>query len=521
MMTALRLVTPEPRYTLLSGHPASDHQAAIFDALADQRSGSKMVIAVAGSGKTTTIKNGLRSIPVGSSVQLFAFNTEAAASLKAALAEVAVVDPERVRGVRAGTFHSVGYAALLKHLGCRADALKPDGSKVRKTLKALLTEEDHDIYASFVAKLVGLAKGEGIGCLVPDTEDRWYDIVDHHGLYLDAEEATIERGIEIARKTLAHSSQAAKVTKSIDYDDMLYLPLLWKLRLWRNDIVFVDEAQDTNPVRRALARLALKPGGRMYAVGDPRQSIYGFTGASTDAMDLLRHEFDASDLPLTVSYRCSQAVVRHAQRWVDYIEFSDGAPEGEVTIVSEDDALEVLTQDDAVLCRQTSPLVAMAYRLIATGRGCRVLGKEIGEGLVALVRAQRAKGIDRLVEKLTIYRDRETSKFIAKGEETMAEAVVDRVECVMTCVRALPETDRTVPALERRIKALFEVEGWVLTLATVHKSKGLEFDNVAILRPDLMPSRAARQEWEVTQEENLCYVAATRAKLKLMYLEVR
>jgi ATP-dependent exoDNAse (exonuclease V) beta subunit len=43
---------------------------------------------------------------------------------------------------------------------------------------------------------------------------------------------------------------------------------------------------------------------------------------------------------------------------------------------------------------------------------------------------------------------------------------------------------------------------------------------VAILRPDLMPSKAARQEWQYDQELNLCYVAATRAKEHLMYLAV-
>jgi len=384
-----------------------------------------------------------------------------------------------------------------------------------------LTPDDRELYASFVTKLVGLAKGEGIGALVPNSAERWYGIVDHHGLSLDSEDAMVERAVEIAGKTLAYSSHIAREKRIIDYNDQLYLPLLWRLRLWRNDVVFVDEAQDTNPVRRAIARLALVPGGRLFAVGDPNQSIYGFTGASTDAMNIIRREFRATDLPLSVSYRCSRAVVAEARRWVDHIEPAPDAPDGSVEYLSESEGLASLTPADAVLCRQTAPLVTMAYREIARGRGCRILGRDIGEDLVALVEAQRAKGIDRLLEKLATWRDREVAGFEARGEEVKAEAVADRVECVMVCIRALPATERTVPALTRRMAALFEdrPDARLLTLATCHKSKGLEWNQVGILRPDLMPSRAAQAEWECAQETNLQYVAATRAKLRLVYLE--
>jgi superfamily I DNA/RNA helicase len=58
----------------------------------------------------------------------------------------------------------------------------------------------------------------------------------------------------------------------------------------------------------------------------------------------------------------------------------------------------------------------------------------------------------------------------------------------------------------------------LLTLATQHKSKGREWPQVAILRPDLNPSKAARLEWQETQEFNLMGVAATRARERLIYV---
>jgi superfamily I DNA/RNA helicase len=507
---------------LLSGHDASAHQAAVFDAVANATSGSKIIKSVAGSGKTTVIKNALRYMPAGAHVQGLAFNVEAANNLKAALAEVIAEDgAARYANVRMGTFHSVGMYAIVRsgRAGPRT-AIKVDAGKCRRLLRARLGEDEFELYNSFVCTLVGLAKGEGIGALVPDTDEQWWKLVEHHGLYLDSEEADEARGIEIARKLLTYSNACA-AKGDLDYNDQLYLVILWKLRLWQNDIVFVDEVQDTNPTRRAMLWLLLRPRGRLFAVGDPCQSIYGFTGATTDAMDIIAREFNAEELPLTVSYRCAQAVVEHAQQWVDYIEASSFAPVGRceqgVELVK---ALEVLTATDAVLCRQTAPLVTLAYKLIAKGRAVRVAGKEIGEGLVNLVHSQRAKGIDRLVEKLQAWCDREVAKFRAKGDETRAEGVEDRTECVMVIIANLPETKRTIPALVAQINGLFEDNGSkMLTLSTVHKAKGQEWDTVAILRPDLMPSKGARQQWQLDQEINLMYVAATRAKTTLLYLD--
>jgi len=64
------------------------------------------------------------------------------------------------------------------------------------------------------------------------------------------------------------------------------------------------------------------------------------------------------------------------------------------------------------------------------------------------------------------------------------------------------------------IKGIFEdnVTG-MLVLSTIHKSKGREWDTVFWLdRDGTLPSKYARQKWQLQQEDNLCYVAATRAK---------
>ena len=97
---------------------------------------------------------------------------------------------------------------------------------------------------------------------------------------------------------------------------MIYMPLIKRMKFWGFRWVFVDEAQDTNPARRAMIRAMLAPGGRVVAVGDRHQAIYGFAGADADSLDLIAADFNASRLPLTTTYRCPQAVVSFAQQWV-------------------------------------------------------------------------------------------------------------------------------------------------------------------------------------------------------------
>lgn len=496
----------------------SAHQQKFFDWI-KTGNGSAVMIAVAGSGKSTTIRNALPLIPESKFVHIFAFNTTIAREMQDGIARVAKETGRSVQRVRASTFHSVGFGAIAKFLGKPANMIQTDGSKCRKLFKDMVGESDFEDYGAFVARLVGLAKGEGIGALVPDTEERWFDLVRHHDLTLETETATETRGIEYARLLLKRSNEVAKADAYIDFDDQLYLPLLWKLRLWQNDFVFIDEAQDTNPVRRAIAKLALRPGGRLVAVGDPRQAIYGFTGASHDAIELIKREFHAVELPLTVSYRCPRAVGEMAKTLVPYFEVNQGAPEGSVDTLDLADGLRSFTAADAILCRNTNPLVELAYYLIGQGKGCTILGRDIGEGLINLVKKMRAQSIDRLVVKLEEYRAREEAKHMAKGEEQKAESVNDRVACVLTVIDNLPETQRTIGALVTRLGNLFEEKSGVLTLCTAHKAKGKEWDRVGILRPDLMPSKWARQDWQVQQEENLMYVSWTRAKRDLVFLE--
>jgi len=493
-------------------YPPSEMQTSFYSWIYSGE-GNAVLIAVAGSGKSTSIVNSLMYIDPWKFVTVLAFNKIIADEMKAKIRELATKLGKDVNRISARTFHGLGFGAVCKKLGKRPGDVEPDPNKLRTLFEEEYGLEIYDLYGSFVTKLVSLGKGRGIGCLVPNNPDSWSEIVFHHDLSLDSEEADEEQAIEYAKELLRLSNQAAEKGWN-DYDDQIYLPVLWRLKLWQNDFLFIDEAQDTNPVRRAIARMALRPNGRLIAVGDPAQAIYGFTGATHNAIDLIKQDFNAVELPLTVSYRCPRVAEEMVRKFVPHFSVWEGAPEGSKISLNLKGALLKLTANDAILCRNTAPLVALAFRIIGSGRGCKVLGKDIGQGLISLIKKQKAQTIDSLEEKLTGFYQRESEKLIKKKEEGKAAALKDRVDSVFAVIKLLPENKRTVAQLILILDDMFSDDEYrkLLTLSTIHKAKGREWDRVAVLEPGLSPSKWARQPHQYKQELNLMYVRDTRFK---------
>jgi DNA helicase-2/ATP-dependent DNA helicase PcrA len=487
--------------------------------------GNAIVDAKAGSGKSTTGEEMVRRIPNPSHSHVYlAFNK-------------AIADEMKGRGVNGRTFHSLTYTPVTRAKGCNnvdsnklrlliqdavgneeiQTATRNNASVPRSPALNYMSKNDSYLYGNLIVRLVGLARNAGIGCLCQNIPEVWQGLVDYHDLELDSEAATIDRGIELAMQLLEWSNRSPL----LDFDDLLYFAVRDNISLPKFDYVFVDEAQDTNSIQRAILKKIMKPTSRLIAVGDPAQAIYGFRGADSNSMRMIADEFGCTELPLTVTYRCATSIVDFAKQWVPAIEAAPGAVEGVVRNADQDWTHEDFKFDDLVVCRTSRPLVALAYQFLRARIPARVMGKDIGEGLKSLVKKMNAKGIDALVDKLEDFTQREMTKAIAKGSEAKAEAIQDKTDSVMCLIEGLPETDRTVPALLQTIDDLFNDRRSGVTLATIHKSKGLEANRVWWLNASKCPASWARQPWQKQQERNLCYVAATRAKSELVMFEER
>lgn len=476
----------------------SKYQKAIFKFIEDESAGNAIVEAVAGSGKSTTIVEGMNRIPKNKTSIFLAFNKSIADELKA-------------RGVNARTFHSLTYSAVTKARNTR----NIEANKLRAIVEGKLSGNEAFIYGSFITRMVGLGRQAGIGCLVPDTEQTWLDIIIHHDIELENDEAELGRAIELCGELLSWSN----ADKRVDFDDLLYLAVKDGLTLAKFDYVFVDEAQDTNAIQRALLRKIIHKDSRIIAVGDPAQAIYGFRGADSESLNMIAEEFDCKKLPLTVSYRCPTSVVKYAQKWVSHIEASDSAPAGEVKQLGTKWEVTDFEESDLVVCRTSKPLIALAYKFLRARIPAKIMGKEIGQGLKSLITKLNAKGIDNLVTKLDIWQNRETEKAIAKKQDGKVESIEDKSSAILCLIEGMKETERTIPALLAIIDNLFSDTVGAITLATIHKAKGLEAPRVFWLNSSKCPAKWVKTDWQLQQENNLCYVAVTRAKKALFMIE--
>lgn len=468
----------------------SIYQSNIFS-FVESGTGNAIVEAVAGSGKTTTIVEALKRVR-GSSIFL-AFNK-------------AIADELKSRGVNARTFHSLTFGAVKNHLGGQMNV-----DKLRQLSQGHFVGNDAWMYGAFCCKLVGLAKQAGIGALIPDSEANWMQIVSYHDMEPDNENAELGRAIELARELLALSNAC----RDFDFDDMLYIPVKAGLSLPKFDFIFVDEAQDTNAIQRALLKKLFKTDTRMVAVGDPAQAIYGFRGADSNSLDYIARDFHACTLPLSVSYRCGRTIVEYARTWVSHIEPAPNAHEGVVLNHGTGWKQEMFQPDDLVVCRTTRPLISLAFRLIKARIPAFVMGREIGQGLRAIVKKLKANDIPELIAKLEAWRVREIEKAVVKEDEAKIERTNDKAECIM----CLLDDCESINDLNNAIDALFSDKAGAVKLATIHKSKGTEASRVFWLNRSACPSKWARQAWQRQQESNICYVATTRAINELHIIE--
>lgn len=522
----------------------SPQQAEFYEWI-DNGTGSCILEAVAGAGKTSTLLFGLPRL--SGSVFFGAYSRLIADEIKKRAAGEQLTRP----GLYLSTMHGVGYSACI---GVWPKTILDD-DKTDKQLSALFTEdpvkwEHAKRFPVFIKKMVSFGKQYLIGCRgkpAVENETVWLKLVQHFSVDQDLPEdvepaAVLPIVIETYRREIAECPQR------IDFNDMIFAPIFYEMRFYQNDWVLVDEAQDINPARRELARRLLKKNGRAIFVGDSRQAIYGFTGAGGDSLERISEEFHCSRLPLTVTYRCPKQVVNYVRRWVSHIEAHPDAPEGCVRQVAAKRSLpcsscsiwsadpqckecggvgtkkappwflqDPPSKEDAILCRYTRPLIVTAYSMIKEGIACKVEGRDIGAGLATLAQLWKIKRISVLEERLEVYLAREVQKARALKSAKREEEVTDKVETLRIFIDRCKSKNLTqISDLVREIHSIFADNVTdCLTLSTGHKAKGREWNRVWWLQHTPRMT-SGRQPWEQEQETNIQYVIGTRAKETLV-----
>jgi superfamily I DNA/RNA helicase len=538
MMTATKTEAP-------AGRGWSDEQNRIFDWFETgiapsvvggvptlDRVPNLIVRARAGTGKTTTVIEGVRRAPEAR-ILLAAFNKNIANELQARCGG----DGGRGSRVEARTLHGLGFRYIGRaRPGVRVDE---DGSRPMGLAERACGKDAPVQIVRLVRDLHSKVREIDPLC-VNDRDARGvYDVASRFDL-LPEEDWEARGWGERAVCDAAHRAMrfAMEPAPTIDYPDMIFLPIVMRwVRPWY-DLVVVDEAQDMTLPQLTIAVGACRRGGRIAVVGDDRQAIYGFRGADSGSLDRLKAELRAAELGLTTTYRCCRRVVDLSRRIVPDYQAATGAPDGEVATMSADDMAAKVAEGDFVLSRKNAPLVRTCLRILKRGVRANVRGRDIGKGIVALVRKLAAASPADLVEKAAAWAEHETALAFEKLDEEAAAAKAGEVADRRAVVEALCEDAADLAEVERRCDVLFSdtPDLRAVMLSTVHRAKGLEADTVYILastmkelgdlllpeptpvvQPDGATAAGPSTAPRTGEEQNILYVAITRAKTRLVW----
>lgn len=456
-----------------------------------------IVRARAGTGKTTTIVEGVSRAPERQ-ILLAAFNREIAQELQ-----------RRVRSsrVEVKTLHALGLRYVRRNWRCEVEDQDHRGERAAALAREAAPSAPDQVQR-LVAALHTKARELAPRASLQDVVDVAYrfDLTPDEQYELDGWDVR-----RVAACALQAMELATRQTAVVDYADMIFLPVRMRwIRPWF-DMVVVDEAQDMTETQLEIAQGACRRGGRICPVGDDRQAIYGFRGADSGSLDRLKTSLGAAELGLTVTYRCGSLIVDLARELVPDFTAAPGAAPGEIVRCDDEKMIEDAREGDFVISRKNAPLVGVCMALLKRGVRARIRGRDIGRGIVALIRRLRARTIADVAPALEAYAARETAK-AAKLSEVAREARVEFVSDQCGIILALCEGAAAVSELEARVNELFsdDVSRGAVICSTVHRIKGLEADRTFLLSGTFRPGDG--------EEANIRYVAITRAKTRLCWV---
>ena len=516
------------KYIVKSGYnefPASEYQIEIFKTI-EKGVNNLIINASAGSSKTTTIVNAIRFIPEKKKILFVAFNKDIVEKIRS--------EAEH-KNVNVCTFHSLGFSILLEHLS-RArenkyiqnqDLVNIDIYKYNNYLYNnidLITRfketkslgKRKNLYVNNIKKLIDYCRYYLAFTIKEITRvGELYGVVPIRDEY------------EVVRQILLWGKENIS---NIDYTDMIWLPNVLNLTTKSNlyDWIFIDEAQDTSIAEQELVERCFRRGTKFVAIGDSFQQINIWAGSTEEAIERFQKHPNTITCKLPISYRCPKKVIELAKQYSDNIVAYENAIDGEINY---DVSIYEPKNNDMVLCRTTAPLIELHLNYLRCNKKSFIRGSEnIRERFTDLINSTQCTLIDKncitsdgLIPRLYTILFDEIEKLklngLNEGDAITHPSVLqlyDDIEAI--CV--LSEGLTNVDDLLSKINTVFMGdENDAIVLSTVHKAKGLEADNIFIYYPSLMPLKLATKDWEVKTEDNLIYVAYTRAKKTLNFMK--
>lgn len=475
--------------------------------------------AVAGSGKTTTLVLACNELqPKAGTMLALAFNKKNAVDLEKKLPNA----------VDCMTLNSLGHRAWQQRVGKRLTLDdKKVGTIASKVCKDYGLEDSWAELKNLVnhAKNVGLvpepiASGGSCIGLVQDEVEEWENLIALHNI----EES--DDLIPAAREVLKQSIKQA-LDGCIDFQDQLYMTCCFRAKMPQYQTVMVDEAQDLSEIQHELISRCVKEGGRLIAVGDPKQAIYGFRGAHSNSMEVLSQRFSMKQMTLSYSFRCPRIVIQMAQKIVPQIQCPENTPMG----IFQDFGIDKwdcqkLKAGSTVICRNVAPLVRLGLQCFRANVSCWVAVRDMGAPLIKACKDLEGSTPTELFNSINAWIEKK--KIFANGNLEIISRAEDTADALKYVVE---QGGCSSPGdVETKLRQLFSKDSGSILLTTIHRAKGAEWPIVYLLDPWRIPARfcvrAAENDpegcgWMLDQERNLRYIAYTRAMKELYFISYR
>ena len=149
-----------------------------------------------------------------------------------------------------------------------------------------------------------------------------------------------------------------------------------------------------------------------------------------------------------------------------------------------------------------------------------IRGRNVASSLAKVIKRVNASDNESLIRTLIEEYEEKIQKLKAADKTDLAEAKRDELDILVVFATETKTPEECVSKLFKMFDD-DDAKARAVQFSTVHKAKGLEADNLAILTPELLPHPGISKigEFWAEQERNIAYVCATRGKDKMFLNE--
>lgn len=493
-------------------------QKEIYRTVEERNDPYLVVEAVAGSGKTTTLIEMANRLKGGKGI-IVAFSKAIQEELAKRLPPFSFGG-----GFNARTIHSIGNEVIRNTYGNNVQLNNYKyGAIARYVLTGVKDFEFKEIIKiqRGLTKLMDLSR---VHLISPD------DMVSLKKLGLYHDISMLDEVLKYFPALVKEGEKVFQEQKLIDYTDMIYLPLKMKLEYPKYDFIFTDECQDLNKAQFFSSGHLRENNAISVYVGDRNQAIFGFAGANARSFENIIATTNAKLLPLSICYRCPTSHIEAAKEYVPAMEASPTAREGEIISISPEEIYNIASPGDIIMSRFNSPLIGICIRFIKHGKKALIKGIDIAYKIISMAEEVEELGGFSWVNfegYLSLWLTSKKEELIRNDISlTQIRTVEDIGEACRFIFREY--NPRNIKQFETATKSLFpqsnkedeELKSDIIWLSSIHKAKGLEARNTFIIERSKLPfSTNDMSDWQFIQEQNLTYVALTRAKEKMYFVE--